>query len=100
LVGLRVIPFEANGNVVVMKVGETIALRLTGDREWQVILTEDGILEADTSRAAPGGISGFFTAKKEGKTYLSAQGDSVCSPESEPCPAQTLAYVVFILVEP
>jgi hypothetical protein len=94
----RTVTLTDDGQTVTLAHGTSFLLALGSDFDWQVQISDEGIISRVPNIAVIAGAQGVYAAKQPGQTTLIASGDPVCRTAQPPCGAPSRAFRMHIVV--
>jgi carboxyl-terminal processing protease len=88
-----------NGQTITLQVGERFLLALGEGYDWEITVSDEGILSRVINVTVVRGAQGLYEAHRAGNTTLTAAGDPVCRKSQPPCAMPSMMFEIELVVE-
>jgi hypothetical protein len=97
--GSKVITLNDQGGTIPLAIGERFLLQLGEQYNWEVTISDQGVLSRVINIAVIRGAQGVYEAHKAGTVTLSATGDPQCRQSVPACAMPSLLFRITVVVK-
>lgn len=97
--GQTIITRDAQGQTINMAVGQSFLLQLGEGYTWDIVISDQSVLDRDKNIAVVKGAQGVYEALKAGTVTVSASGDPLCRQSKPACGMPSIQVEFTVIVK-
>lgn len=95
----KTVTLDDQGKTISLAVGDSFLLKLGEQYNWDIAVSDQGVLSRVKNIAVIRGAQGIYEAHQAGTVSLSAKGDPECLQSQPPCASPSIQFSITVVVK-